>query len=237
MGELNMIREYKFGRQVLKLNLKSEADESVFHEIFVDRDYMVVDDVVSEASGIILDIGAHIGLFSMYARGLNDNVKIFAYEPAPENFAAMKSHLKDNKIDGVVAKNVAVTGGDGEAILFLNEDSHNHSIWNLFGDDKLKQVKVPTVSMSKIFERDLAKQGVEFCDLVKMDCEGAEFEILEAMEEGVFKKIGAFYIEYHEYLDGKKHENLVDTLQGNGLKTRVTKSRYDNKLGFIFAYR
>lgn len=232
-----MIREYKFGRQVFKLNLKSDADKSVFHEIFVDRDYMVVDDIVSEASGVILDIGSHIGLFSMYARGLNDNVKIFAYEPAPENFSAMKSHFKVNKIEGVVVKNVAVTGKDGETVLFLSEDSHNHSIWNLFGDVKLKQVKVPTVSMAKIFERDFVKQGVEFCDLVKMDCEGAEFEILESMSADVFKKTGAFYIEYHEYLDGKKHEDLVKILQKNGFKTRVTKSRYDNKLGFIFAYR
>lgn len=232
-----MVREYKFGRQVFKLNLKSEADESVFHEIFVDRDYMVIEDIVSEASGVILDIGAHIGLFSMYARGLNDNVKIFAYEPVLENFAAMKDHFKENRIDGVVAKNVAVTGKDGETVLFLSEDSHNHSIWNLFGEAKLKQVKVPTVSMAKIFERDLVKQGASFCDLVKMDCEGAEFEILESMEVEIFKKIGSFYIEYHEYLDGKDHKELVKILQKNGFNVRAIKSRYDNKLGFIFAYR
>jgi FkbM family methyltransferase len=231
-----MTREYKFGRQVLKLNLKSEADESVFHEIFVNRDYVVVEDIVSEAGAAILDIGAHIGLFSMYARGLNDNVKIFAYEPAPENFAAMKEHFKENHISGIVVKNVAVTEKEGETVLFLSEDSHNHSIWNLFGT-KMRQVKVPTVSMAKIFERDLAKQGVNFCDLVKMDCEGAEFEILESMKAEVFKKIGSFYIEYHEYVDGKKGENLVKILQRNGFKVRITKSRYDNRLGFIFAYK
>ncbi|MFA7685326.1 MAG: FkbM family methyltransferase [Candidatus Gracilibacteria bacterium] len=231
-----MTREYKFGRQVFKLNLKSEADESVFSEIFLDRDYMVVDDIVSEASSAILDIGAHIGLFSMYARGLNDNVKIFAYEPAPENFATMKVHFKENHITGVTPKNVAVTAKDGETVLFLSEDSHNHSIWNLFGT-KMKQIKVPTVSMEKIFERDFVKQGVNFCDLVKMDCEGAEFEILGSMSSELFKKIGSFYIEYHEYLDDKRHEELVKILQKNGFKVRVTKSRYDNKLGFIFAYR
>jgi FkbM family methyltransferase len=231
-----MSREYKFGRQVLKLNLRSDADESVFREIFLDRDYMVVDDVIEEASGAILDIGAHIGLFSMYVRGLNDNVKIFAYEPAPENFAVMKEHFKENHVGGVVAKNVAVTGRDGETVLFLSEDSHNHSIWNVFGTVK-KEVKVPTVSMRKIFERDFARAGVGFCDLVKMDCEGAEFEILESMEAELFKKTGAFYIEYHEYLDGKKKEDLVKILQKNGFKTRVTPSRYDRKLGFVFAYR
>lgn len=231
-----MTREYKFGRQVLKLNLRSKADESVFREVFLDRDYMVLDDIISEASGVILDVGAHIGLFSVYVRGLNDNVKIFAYEPEPVNFSAMKEHFKENHVEGVVAKNVAVTAKDGETVLYLSEDSHNHSIWNFFKKE-VKQVKVPTVSMRKIFEKDLGRRGVQFCDLVKMDCEGAEFEILESMDDNLFKKIGSFYIEYHEYIDGKKKEELVKILQRHGFKARVSGSRYDKRLGFIFAYK
>jgi len=231
-----MVKDYKFGRQLYKLNLRSEADESVFREIFLDRDYMVLDDIISEASDCILDIGAHIGLFSMYVRGLNENIKLFAYEPAPENFLAMKEHFKDNHIDGVLAKNVAVTGKDGDTVLFLSEDSHNHSVLRFF-QKIMKEVKVPTVSMAKIFERDLVKQGVTSCDLVKMDCEGAEFEILPSISPEVFKKIGSFYIEYHEYLPKNGRMDLVKILQKNGFKTRVVESRYDKKFGFILAYR
>jgi len=231
-----MSREYKFGRQLYKLNLRSEADESVFREVFLDRDYMVVDDIISEASDCVLDIGAHIGLFSMYARGLNENVKIFAYEPAPDNFSVMKEHFKENHIENVFAKNVAVSGKDGESILFMSEDSHNHSILNFF-KKPIKEVKVPTVSMIRIFERDLGKRGVNYCDLVKMDCEGAEFEILSSMSSELFKKTGSFYIEYHEYLPQNNKDDLVKILQKNGFKTRVVGSRYDKKLGFILAYR
>jgi hypothetical protein len=70
-----------------------------------------------------------------------------------------------------------------------------------------------------------------------MDCEGAEFEILGSMSEGLFKKIGAFYIEYHECLEGKTHQELVRILQRNGFKTKVTESRHDKRFGFILAYR
>jgi len=231
-----MTREYKFGRQLLKLDLKSEADESVFREIFLDRDYMVVDDIVEEASSCILDIGAHIGLFSMYVRGVNENVKVFAYEPEPKNFETLKRHLKENHVGNVFAKNVAVTAKDGGAVLYLSEDSHNHSIWNFF-KKSLKEIKISSVSMGRIFDGDLRKHGIDFCDLVKMDCEGAEFEILGSMSEGLFKKIGAFYIEYHECLEGKTHQELVRILQRNGFKTKVTESRHDKRFGFILAYR
>lgn len=229
-----MAREYKFGRRVLKLDLRAEADESVFREIFLDRDYMVVDDIIKGASSAVLDIGAHIGLFSMYVRCLNDNVKIFAYEPDSENFAAMKKHFAENHIRDIFPKNTAVAAKDGETVLFLSEDSHNHSIFNFF-EKETKHVKVPAVSMNKIFERDFARQGVDFCDLVKMDCEGAEFEILVSMGPDLFKKTGAFYIEYHEYSEGKKKEDLVKILQKHGFKTRVSGSRHDERFGYIFA--
>lgn len=232
-----MAREYKFGKRVFKFNLKSDADKSVFSEIFLDRDYAVVDEIIRGAQNCVIDIGAHIGLFSMYVRGLNDGVKIFAYEPAPENFSEMKKHFKENDVEGVFAKNVAVGGVNGEMELFLSEDSHNHSLLNFFGDAYFKKIKVPTVNMEKIFEKDLGRNGVGFCDLVKMDCEGAEFEILEAMRGELFKKIGAFYIEYHEYSDGKNHFGLEEILVRNGFRVRSVKSRYDNKLGFIFARR
>jgi len=230
------MKEYKYGRQLLKLDLKSEADESVFREVFLDNDYMILDEIIGEASNGIIDIGAHIGLFSIYARGVNDNVKIFAYEPASANFETMKWHFKENHIENVFAKNVAVAAKDGETILFMSEDSHNHSILRFF-KKIMKEVRVPTVSMEKIIERDMARQGVNFCDLVKMDCEGAEFEILASMSPEVFKKIGTFYIEYHEYLEDKNKNDLVKILQKNGYKTRMTESRYDKKFGFIFAYR
>jgi len=230
------MKEYKYGRQLLKLNLKSEADESVFREVFLDNDYMILDEIIGEASNCVMDVGAHIGLFSIYARGLNDNVKIFAYEPEPKNFETMKWHFKENHVENVFPKNVAVAGKDGETVLYVSEDSHNHSILRFF-KKIMKEVKVPTVSMEKIIERDMARQNVAFCDLVKMDCEGAEFEILASMSLELFRKIGAFYIEYHEYLEDKNKNDLVKILQKNGFKTRMTESRYDKKFGFIFAYK
>ena len=231
-----MAREYKFEKKWLKLNLASDADESVFSEIFLDRDYLIADDFIRRAPRSIVDIGAHIGLFSMYARGLNDQVAIFVYEPEPGNFAALKEHFKVNDIQNVFPKNVAVAATDGQIVLHVHEDSHNHSILKISNPkSEIDTIDVPAVSMKTIFERDLTRHAIDFCDLMKMDCEGAEFEILESMQTDLFKKIGAFYLEYHEYVDGKKKEDLVRIFQKNGFKTKVIPSRYDKRLGFILA--
>ncbi|MBI5412464.1 FkbM family methyltransferase [Candidatus Peregrinibacteria bacterium] len=241
-----MLREFRFEKHLLQLDLNSEADESVFREVFLDTDYLILNDVIKAASHGILDIGGHIGLFSLYARGLNERAPILAYEPESTNFAAFKEHVRLNSVAGVTLKNTAVAGSDGNAKLYVSADSHNHSLVQATA----KTATVSAVSMQTIVEKHLAKAGVDFCDLVKMDCEGAEFEILRSMTPELFKKIGVFYLEYHEYADEPKEGEkgrikgedrnprlLRDIFQKNGFKTKLTVSRHDKRFGFILAHR
>jgi FkbM family methyltransferase len=263
-----------FGRD-LEVLVESDADNSVFEEIFLDRDYAMCDEVVKGAGGsgaggrggagefsggVILDIGAHKGYFSIYASvlagvsgnvsgnvsggrdgvGVGGGVKIFAYEPEEKNFAVLKENLKMNRVKNVFAKNVAVGGKDCVRELFLSKDSHNHSF---FGEGAgVVAKKVNCVSLEKIIENHLAKEGCGFVDLVKMDCEGAEFEILEGLDSyigcaEIFKKIKSFCIEYHEFSEGMRAEKLVKILRGRGYKVEVKKSRYDSRFGMIWARR
>lgn len=262
MGELlNVILiVYKFGDIISGMNkhvkifgkdieilVESDADNSVFEEIFTDRDYAVCDEAIKKAGagggvgGAILDIGAHKGYFSIYASVLNNVVKIFAYEPEEKNFAVLKENLKMNRVKNVFAKNVAVCGNDGVRELFLSEDSHNHSVvGEAFGGDVSR--KVNCVSFATIIEKHLAKEGCENVALVKMDCEGAEFEILESADSSVngveiFKKIKSFCIEYHEFLPEMKARRLVDVLKKHGYKVDARTSRYDRRMGMIWARR
>ncbi|PIZ75530.1 hypothetical protein COY05_03770 [Candidatus Peregrinibacteria bacterium CG_4_10_14_0_2_um_filter_38_24] len=223
-----------FGKDVEVL-VETDADNSVFEEIFVDRDYGVCDEVMRKASGAILDIGAHKGYFSIYASVLNSVVKIFAYEPEEKNFVVLKENLKMNRVKNVFAKNVAVNGNDGMCELFLSEDSHNHSVVG-----KGVSKKVNCVSLQTIVEKHLAREGCGFVDLVKMDCEGAEFEIFESLDSYVggteiFKKIKSFCLEYHEFLPEMRAERLVNILKKYGYKVEVKKSHYDSRMGMIWA--
>lgn len=219
------MRQISFGGKKLEFEIDSDADESVFREIFIEKEYRDVEAIIAAASLPILDIGAHKGMFSVYVRCLNSDVSVFAYEPEERNFAALKKHFKMNHVEGVVAKNLAVVGeGGGSRRLYLSEDSHNHS---LIGSGDFKEVG--SVGMAAILQR------IGKCSLLKMDCEGAEFEILNSLSKEDFANAGAFYIEYHELVEGMRGDDLKRLLEKFGYKVRLRVSPYDKKLGFILA--
>lgn len=228
-----MIKNLKiFGRN-LTLNLPDEAAKWVYEEIFEDLGYQVIDGVL-KSSAVILDVGAHVGLFSIYARLLNRNAKIFAYEPFEGNFLTMKENLKKNGCENVVCKNSAVGASDAVREIYVNEDSHNHS-FHLVGVSGEKK-KINVVSMVSILEK-LAKEGILNVDLVKLDCEGSEFEILQSLSSEHFVRIRCFYIEFHEYEEGMERQILVKLLSGFGYKVKIWPSKYDARMGFILAKR
>ncbi len=229
------LQNVKLGKSSLNFFLSSDADESVFHEIFTDRDYKILDENIRMAKSCILDIGAHIGLFSVYAAVLNPTVKIFSFEPSQENFSLMKENLRMNQVKNVVSKNVAIGGNTGLKNLYLSCDSHNHSFVKYV--ENMKETKVPVFSLENVFSKLVFKSGFPKCDLVKMDCEGAEFEILASCSKDLLKKIDVFYIEYHEYLPEMRKEILKKILECNGFSVRITKSSYDNRMGFVLAKR
>lgn len=222
-----MSKEIHFKDKKLKLDLKSEADESVFYEIFTQCEYNVLDEIIKKANAPIIDIGAHIGLFSLYANILNPNVQIFAYEPEEENFKTLKEHLKLNDTKNINIKNLAVTAQEGTVMLCISPDSHNHSIIQI--ENGLKTVKVPSTTLKKIVEK------VGHISLIKMDCEGAEFEILESTPNEILKEIDNIYIEYHTYSEEMNPKRLRNALDKAGFRTSEYTSRYDARFGFILA--
>lgn len=218
-----MRREVKVLGKNVRFDLASDADESVFEEVFVDRDYKVVDEFIKD--GIVVDVGAHIGCFSVYC-GILGAREVFAYEPASENFSALKSNLKLNGIKNVKCKNVAVGGESGVREFNLNEDNHNHSF---FVEGEV--VKVQCLSAKDLFNK------FERIDLLKIDCEGAEFEIFDAMSSDDFLKCTAVYVEYHEFGEGMQSSKLADRLRKESFKVEVRKSHYDERMGFVLGTR
>jgi len=206
------------------MEVETDADKSVFEEIFKDLDYKAVDKYLN---GVVLDIGAHIGCFSVYASIKNPSAKIFAYEPDARNFSLLKENLKANRIQNVVCKNMAVAGSDGVRELNVSDDSHNHSF--------VKKGKSVVSVNAVAFGRILGK--FEQVDFVKMDCEGAEYEIFDSCSYEDLKKIKAFYIEYHEFESFMKSDLLVQKLKLAGFKVEKRGSFYANDLGFILATR
>lgn len=221
------MRTLSFLNSKFQVDVSSDADASVFAEIFSLREYELMEPAIRAAKVGVLDIGAHKGYFVLYARALNATVPIHAYEPEEENFKALKEHVKINKIQNVVAKNAAVAANEGMVFLNISEDSHNHSL--VVQPGTAAQKKVNAVVLEKI----LAKMGG--CDVLKMDCEGAEFQIFENAPDSVFEQISVVFMEYHEFNEEMQVARLKTLFEKHGYSVKILPSKYDKRMGFLVA--
>ena len=123
------------------------------------------------ASPKVIDIGAHVGVVSMYL-AKKYGAEVWAYEPLPENYRRLVLNIERNGLqDKVHPFNLAVTGDGRDVTITANmTNSGGNSIYD--GGE--------TVAHSTTFAEILKQTGA--VDLLKIDCEGAEFEILADVE-------------------------------------------------------
>ena len=219
--------------QHFEIKIRSDADASVFFEVFEDREYAVLDSIIQNSKYPIIDVGAHVGMFSLYSAALNRNVPIYSYEPDPENFKLLKEHLTENRVTNVYPKNLAISATSGQRVLFLKPDSHNHSLISDENDEK--EQKIYTSSLDGILKKIKEINDLDSCDLLKMDAEGVEFEIFENAEKNLIRRFNNIYMEYHELMENLRGENIRKILEKSGFKATIMPSRYDCRFGFILA--
>jgi FkbM family methyltransferase len=125
---------------------------------------------------IVLDIGAHIGYYTLISAGLvGEEGKVFAFEPAPDNFALLRKNIGINGYKNVVVSQKAVSNKCSRTKLFLNEhDTGSDSICE--PADAGKSVEVDVTTLDEFF-RDY-DGNINF---IKMDVEGAEPAVIEGM--------------------------------------------------------
>ena len=177
---------------------------------------------------IVLDIGAHIGLFSLFASQFCKKGIIYCFEPIKENFDLLLANLQLNKIMNVRPYNIAVAQNIGNVTIYLNKDESGHSMHVRAA----RSVQVESNSLKNIIDSN----KIEKCDLIKMDCEGEEYEIINSLPPGYFNKINKMCIECH-FVDDKPYllENMIKKLES--LAYRITWRSISKSIGFLYAIK
>ena len=171
-----------------------------------------------EKAKIGMDVGAHIGAFTIFA-AKKSSAKIFAVEPAPNNRQILKENIKLNNFeDRIEVLPVAVLSKPGEVELFMPKNSGlaatSRRHLDLYqADEGTKSIKVRSLTLADIF----SENKIEFCDFIKMDCEGAEYDIFYNAPPELFKKIGVMTIECHA--DGNIDE-LMEFIRKRGFDVK-----------------
>jgi FkbM family methyltransferase len=137
-----------------------------------------LDNLPLEAGDTVVDAGAQIGLVSIYLAKRYPGITIYAFEPVPDNYTRLVRNLDANGVTNVWPINKALTG-DGR-LLTLYGDIHTNS-----GGISAYVTPAPSSNGNGRYEAQslrlvdfLAERGVETVKLLKIDTEGAEYEIL-----------------------------------------------------------
>jgi FkbM family methyltransferase len=186
------------------------SDWWIFLEIFVFEIYQRVQNDIQRAN-VIIDVGANVGFFALYATSINSKAEIHAFEPLPDNLAQAEKNFRISMARHVRAHPCAVSDKTGVAVLYFTP-----------GDDSgcsLNQPKSQSCPVNTVGVNDLFKTcGITNCDLLKMDCEGSELAILSAAEPDLLAKIRAIIMEYH---NPAEVDTLTTILSHAGFKCEV----------------
>ena len=201
-------------------------DRSVIHEVVLNREYAPEGFEIGRHDTIV-DIGAHIGAFTITsARSAREGI-VYAFEPVDANYELLLRNIELNKLKNVVPTKMAVAKDTGKREMFVQEDATTgHSFHYRCNRNP---VVVDTTSLEDFVDR----MSIKKIDLLKMDCEGAEYDILMNCPERIFSMIQRIGMEYHFCEDKKDPQILVDILKDNRFK--VTMSNPKDWGGMIFA--
>lgn len=184
----------------------SRAAEWVASEL--DGDTYGLERIVFQPGDVVIDVGAHVGLFALTVALRHPEVTVVSLEPEPTNFRNLAANVARHGALNVLAFNLAVTK-DGRSFELHRPpvNSGGASGYSRFNDGYSRSVAA-SVTLDQVFAR-FAPRG---CRLLKLDCEGAEHEILPAC--GVLHDIEWFAAEFHinDALAeiGCSNEGLVD---------------------------
>lgn len=201
-----------------------------FKSIFLDEGYMKGLEKEVPSNATIVDIGANAGYFTIFSLLKFTKPSILAYEPIPVNYAQLERHRDLNRVQNIKSFPLAISGHCGEIQLSFDASDSFTTSATMFssGINAPDYLNVKSITLQRIFEDNVINK----CDLVKIDCEGAEYDILYSCSPEILKRVDQIAMEVHP---GKgKNQNIGAMelfLQSQGFITR------QRPVGKLWAWR
>ena len=150
----------------------------------------------------MIDIGANIGAFAIFAASTSSQTRVYAYEPAAANFELLTKNIEMNGLEGgILPFNQGLAGRRETRTMYTSPLSVGHSLYDqgaMAGTER-----VECVTLKDVFDGN----GITTCHLLKMDCEGAEYECLYNTPSEYLGKIESIRLEYHQRRDEPEGES------------------------------
>ena len=210
------------------------TDIHIIREVITKDTYKAAGQI--EPGDIVIDVGAHIGAFALHAASLG--AKVFAFEPARVNFDQLLRNIELNGYDKdhldypylraggkfpryeIEAYEGGVMESEGLQTLYIRQGNFGGCSFYAKG---ILSEEVATITLKKLIEA-YAFGG---CDFLKIDCEGAEYDILKGFPH--FDKVERIALEYH---GDPVRQKIVELLEGKGYDVTFLANE---RMGHIYA--
>jgi len=190
---------------------RNYGDAMTLAEILMDDFY--VRGMNLPRNPVVIDVGGFIGDFSLYAVKRLNASRVIVCEPSPKNWALLLKNIANNGYEGRIEPvNKAVTDGS-DVMMNVDAPDECQCMVSAYGQSDEPLRSVPGISLGQL----LRDHAVENVDLLKIDCEGGEFPILESTPAEVFSRIRNIVFEYHQ-IDGvwARLDSVKQRLRGLG---------------------
>lgn len=221
-----------------RLYLRSaQLDYQLFKDIYVRDEYCLASQTGKRWS-VVIDIGANVGIFARRVVSLAD--RVICYGPSRANFMQLERNTCED--DNIETFCEAVAGASGVRRPHRPSDGGHSARFTFYPESGLKAEgfdasdDVKATSLDSLFER----HRVEHCELLKIDAEGAEYEILYSASDATLARVSRIIGEYHDVRPEDPRTRLANFaahLQSKGYAVRLDSLRRRANQGHFFAER
>lgn len=219
-SSFQMPSSVKIGHRMVPLQFPVETGVWCdFLTCFVDDEYGLAD--LPCVPKTIVDVGSNIGFFSMAARAYFPQALIHAYEPSPRALGFCKQNLLDL---GVVVYGEALGSSAGE--VFLDDAGDSNQARTSSAPAVGSSTSVQQATLTTAIER----LGSDYIDLLKIDCEGAEWDLFSDCQP--WRRVKYLRMEYHLW-GLRSYDDVVKALASLGFV--ITLHRPAGEWGTVWA--
>ena len=193
-----------------QIRARFRGEELIFEADFRTPLYETVNEVVAydcyqfakvafspSSAAVVIDVGANIGISSIALARLYAG-RIYAFEPIASNIKYLQANLRANRVENVECRKCALGVTQGQATMAINPNQSVSPYVVESGRAKIpawyEMEKVQMVTLSSFLE----EIGFPLVDLLKMDCEGAEYGLVKDLAKLDHEKIRAITMEVHD---------------------------------------
>jgi FkbM family methyltransferase len=191
----------------------------LFYEIFLEKCYQPAPDFIPRKGWTVVDLGANMGFFTCKTTFENAGVRVVAVEPLFPYAETLRGNLKDNRLLNAQVVEGAICGEPNRNIpiqVWYTEAGELKTGTIPESAAKVETLNAKGYTLAEVFQ--LGKVGR--CDLLKVDIEGAEYELFEKIPGEIWGKIQRIVMEVHNDNTHSEKE-IVQVLEKNNFKVHL----------------